>query len=89
MCPVPCLHSRGLLQWGHWLQLRRRPLHVRRRQLQQQPGLQLRGRLQFYQQPQHERQQLQHAHHLQDIVQQEELQELKGPTLQAPASRLP
>lgn len=93
-CPVPSLHSRGLLQWGYGLQLRwRQPVHDRR-WLQQQPGLQLGRWLQFHQWPQHERQQLQRAHHLQDVVHQEELQELKGRTslgcpLQTPTPSFP
>lgn len=74
MGSVPSLHSRGLLLGGLRLQQRRWPLHDRGRpQLRQQ-----RRQLQLHQRPQHERQQLQHAHHFQDLVHQE-LQELKGP----------
>lgn len=74
--PVPSLHSRGLLLGGHRLQREWRPLCGWKR-LQQWPLLQ-RQRLQFHQWPRREWQQLQHAHHLQDIFHQEELQELKA-----------
>lgn len=92
LCPVSSLHSRDLLLRGHRLQRGWRLQHGWEQRLQQRPLLwwqQRWWRLQFHQRPQHGRQQFQHAYHLQDVVHQEELQELKAPLTSAACPRKP